>query len=49
MSSDSGKRLSQRHEPGTLDELKAVAEESGITQVALIAACIKALHKTWRD
>lgn len=42
-------RLSQRHEQAILDDLKRVADESGISQVALVAACIKGLTKTWKQ
>lgn len=40
-------RLSQRHEVAILDDLKRVADESGISQTALIAAAIRGLAKTW--
>jgi len=42
-------RLSQRHEQTILNDLKQVSDESGISQVSLIAACIKGLHKTWKQ
>jgi hypothetical protein len=40
-------RLSQRHDPQILDDLKRVSDESGLSQVALIAASITGLRKTW--
>jgi hypothetical protein len=47
MNSNIKVRLSQRHDPEIINELQAVSDESGISQVALIAACIKGLYKTW--
>lgn len=49
MSSEKGTRLSQRHDPEILTELKEVSDETGVSQVSLVAACIKALYKTWRE
>jgi class 3 adenylate cyclase len=42
-------RLSQRHSQVILDDLKRVSDQSGISQVALVAASIRALAKTWDD
>lgn len=42
-------RLSQRQDQAILDDLKRVSEESGISQVALVAASIRGLTKTWDD
>lgn len=42
-------RLSQRHEPQIIDDLKTIANESGISQVALVSACVTALKKTWQE
>lgn len=44
---DNEVRLSQRHDQSVLDDLKRVSDESGISQVALVAACIRGLAKTW--
>ena len=42
-------RLSQRQSQDVLDDLKRVADESGISQVALVAASIRGLTKTWDE
>ena len=42
-------RLSQRHSQDVLDDLKRVSDESGISQVALVAASIRGLAKTWNE
>jgi len=42
-------RLSQRQSQDVLDDLKRVADESGISQVALVAASIRGLAKTWDE
>ena len=41
------KRLSQRHPAAVLADLKRISDESGISQVSLVAACILGLKKTW--
>jgi class 3 adenylate cyclase len=42
-------RLSQRHDQNILDDLKRVSDESGISQVALVAASVRGLTKTWDE
>lgn len=42
-------RLSQRHSQKILNDLKKVSDESGISQVALVAAAIRGLSKTWSE
>ena len=42
-------RLSQRHSQQVIEDLKRVSDESGISQVALVAACIRGLAKTWDE
>lgn len=46
---DSEGRLSQRHDQKILDDLKRVSDESGISQVALVAASVRGLAKTWDE
>lgn len=46
---DNDGRLSQRQSQDVLDDLKRVADESGISQVALVAASIRGLTKTWDE
>jgi len=42
-------RLSQRHDNAVLETLKRVSDESGVSQVALVAAMIRGTAKTWDE
>lgn len=42
-------RISQRHDIKITEDLKRISEETGISQAALVAACIRALAKTWDE
>lgn len=46
---DNETRLSQRHSTEILEDLKRVSDETGLSQVALVAACIRGLAKTWDE
>jgi hypothetical protein len=41
-------RLSQRHPSPIINDLKKISDQSGVSQVSLIAACICGLKKTWK-
>lgn len=42
-------RLSQRHDEQILADLKSISDESGLSQKAIVAACITGLKKTWDE
>ena len=42
-------RLSQRHDQEIIDALKTISDESGLSQKAIVAACITGLKKTWDE